>query len=140
MTGIRFKVLKKWCLDILKGLEYLHTQKPHPIVHRDLKCDNLFINSHKGTIMIGDLGFAGIVDQNITGSVLGTPGYLAPEVLDEKYDSLVDIYSLGMCILEISTRQPPFYECKNNPYHIIQKVKLVQTGKKRRKAVKFAKS
>ena len=44
IPDIRFKVLKKWCIDVLKGLEYLHTQQPYPVVHRDLKCDNIFIN------------------------------------------------------------------------------------------------
>jgi len=101
----------------------LHSQKPDPIVHRDLKCDNIFINSHKGDILIGDLGYASILSNHVMGSVLGTPEYMAPEVLEESYDITIDIYSFGMCVLEISTRMSPYYECKGNPYQIYHKLK-----------------
>lgn len=117
-------MLKRWCLEILKGLEYLHSQKPDPIVHRDLKCDNIFINSHKGNIMIGDLGYASILSNHSKGSVLGTPEYMAPEVLEEHYTISIDIYSFGMCVLEISTHLSPYYECNGNPYQIYHKVGL----------------
>lgn len=54
----KLKVLQSWCRQILKGLQYLHTRKPHPIVHRDIKCDNIFINGATGEVKIGDLGLA----------------------------------------------------------------------------------
>ena len=54
----RLKVIKGWCKEILQGLVYLHEQKPHPIIHRDLKCDNILINSYNGEIRIGDLGLS----------------------------------------------------------------------------------
>lgn len=122
MSEIRFKVLKKWCTEILKGLEYLHCQSPHPIVHRDLKCDNIFINSHKGNIIIGDLGFASVLSNEFKGSVLGTPEYMAPEIFEEHYDISVDIYSFGMCVLEMATNLSPYHECRANPYQIYKKV------------------
>jgi len=53
----RLKVIKKWCIEILQGLNYLHTQLT-PIIHRDLKCDNIFINANSGDIRIGDLGLS----------------------------------------------------------------------------------
>jgi len=49
---IRWKIIKRWCRQILKGLEYLHGHEP-PIIHRDLKCDNIFINGSSGDLRIG---------------------------------------------------------------------------------------
>ena len=43
VKNIKLKVIKKWCRQILNGLNYLHSHNP-PIIHRDLKCDNIFIN------------------------------------------------------------------------------------------------
>ena len=40
---LKQKVIKNWCRQILEGLDYLHT-RPDPVIHRDLKCDNIFIN------------------------------------------------------------------------------------------------
>ncbi|KAJ8983506.1 hypothetical protein NQ317_005164 [Molorchus minor] len=51
------KVLKSWCRQILKGLAFLHSRSP-PIIHRDLKCDNIFITGTTGSVKIGDLGLA----------------------------------------------------------------------------------
>jgi WNK lysine deficient protein kinase len=53
----KLKVIKKWCHEVLEGLNYLHNQ-PIPIIHRDIKCDNIFINSNSGEIKIGDLGLS----------------------------------------------------------------------------------
>ena len=54
---IRWKIFKRWTIQILKGLEYLHSQDP-PIIHRDLKCDNIFINGTSGDLRIGDFGLS----------------------------------------------------------------------------------
>ena len=51
------EVLKRWAWQILCGLVYLHGHNP-PIIHRDLKCDNIFINGAQGVVKIGDLGLA----------------------------------------------------------------------------------
>ena len=50
-------MLKRWAWQILCGLVYLHGHDP-PIIHRDLKCDNIFINGAQGVVKIGDLGLA----------------------------------------------------------------------------------
>ncbi len=50
-------VLKRWAYQILQGLLYLHGHDP-PVIHRDLKCDNIFVNGNTGVIKIGDLGLA----------------------------------------------------------------------------------
>ena len=57
---IRWKIAKRWAKQILKGLEYLHNHDP-PIVHRDLKCDNIFINGTSGDLRIGDLGLSTVI-------------------------------------------------------------------------------
>ena len=54
---VDLKALKNWSRQILSGLEYLHSRDP-PVVHRDIKLENIFINSHSGEIKIGDLGLA----------------------------------------------------------------------------------
>ena len=50
---INQRVLKSWCRQILKGLHFLHTRSP-PVIHRDLKCDNIFITGPTGSVKIGD--------------------------------------------------------------------------------------
>lgn len=54
----------------------------------------------------------------------GTPEFMAPELYDEEYNELVDIYSFGMCILEMITCEYPYSECKN-PAQIYKKVTSV---------------
>ena len=68
----KLKVIKKWCHEVLEGLAYLHSQEV-PIIHRDIKCDNIFINSNSGEIKIGDLGLSTTMKHSYTSSVLGTP-------------------------------------------------------------------
>lgn len=67
---INVKVLKSWCRQILKGLQFLHT-RPHPVIHRDLKCDNIFITGTTGSVKIGDLGLATLKNQSHAKSVIG---------------------------------------------------------------------
>jgi len=117
---IRWKIAKRWAIQILKGLEYLHSQKP-PIIHRDLKCDNIFINGTSGDLRIGDLGLSTVMSNKGKLSVLGTPEFMAPELYDEAYDQTIDIYAFGMCMLEIFTKELPYREC-TNPAQIYKKV------------------
>lgn len=46
--------------------------------------------------------------------IAGTPEFMAPELYEEEYNELVDIYSFGMCILELITCEYPYSECKNH--------------------------
>lgn len=64
------KVLRSWCRQILKGLLFLHTRTP-PIIHRDLKCDNIFITGPTGSVKIGDLGLATLKRASFAKSVIG---------------------------------------------------------------------
>ena len=70
-------MLKRWAWQILCGLVYLHGHNP-PIIHRDLKCDNIFINGAQGVVKIGDLGLATLLrartaPQSVLGAALGWP-------------------------------------------------------------------
>ena len=118
---IKLSIVRKWARQILEGLEFLHNEG---IIHRDVKCDNIFINGTIGDIVIGDLGIARIMSE--TGSaktVLGTPEFMAPEMYDEKYNSSCDIYSFGLTLLEIVTGKVPYSECSSIP-QIWKKVTL----------------
>ncbi|XP_038725467.1 serine/threonine-protein kinase WNK8-like isoform X2 [Tripterygium wilfordii] len=117
---VDIKAIKNWARQILRGLHYLHSHNP-PIIHRDLKCDNIFVNGNNGEVKIGDLGLAAVMQQPTARSVIGTPEFMAPELYDEEYNELVDIYSFGMCILEMVTCEYPYSECRN-PAQIYKKV------------------
>ncbi|KAI7860537.1 kinase-like domain-containing protein [Circinella umbellata] len=114
------KVVKRWSRQILKGLAYLHGHDP-PIIHRDIKCDNIFINGAYGEVKIGDMGTAEMkMGKKYT--VIGTPEFMAPEMYEEMgYSEKVDIYAFGMCLLEMATGEYPYGEC-TNPAQIYKKV------------------
>ncbi|KAL9234153.1 hypothetical protein vseg_009053 [Gypsophila vaccaria] len=107
------KAIKNWAKQILKALNYLHSHNP-PIIHRDLKCENVFVNGYSGKVKIGDLGFARELDHACARSVTGTPGFMAPELYNEEYNQLVDVYAFGMCMLQMVTREEPYHECRNH--------------------------
>ncbi|KAJ1385159.1 Serine/threonine-protein kinase, active site [Sesbania bispinosa] len=117
---VNIRAVKHWCRQILRGLLYLHSHDP-PVIHRDLKCDNIFINGNQGEVKIGDLGLAAILRKSHAAHCVGTPEFMAPEVYEEAYNELVDIYSFGMCVLEMVTFEYPYSEC-NHPAQIYKKV------------------
>jgi serine/threonine protein kinase len=129
---VSLRQIKRYCADILAAVAYLHTPstsasqpsstgtaqvtgdgsiigeragKP-TVIHRDLKCDNIFIQEK--TIKIGDLGLATTDGR----TVLGTPEFMAPEMYESGYSVGVDIYAFGMCVLEMITGRSPFSEFK----------------------------
>ncbi|XP_012569973.1 serine/threonine-protein kinase WNK1 isoform X2 [Cicer arietinum] len=122
---VNIRAVKHWCIQILRGLLYLHSHDP-PVIHRDLKCDNIFVNGNQGEVKIGDLGLAAILRKSHAAHCVGTPEFMAPEVYEEAYNELVDIYSFGMCILEMVTFEYPYSECT----HPAQIYKKVISGKK----------
>lgn len=125
---VDIQAIKIWARQILEGLVYLHGHDP-PVIHRDLKCDNIFVNGHLGQVKIGDLGLAAILrGSHRAHSVIGTPEFMAPELYEENYNELVDVYSYGMCVLEMITCEYPYSEC-TNPAQIYKKV---TSGKKPR--------
>ena len=72
---INQRVLKSWCRQIIKGLHFLHTRSP-PVIHRDLKCDNIFITGPTGSVKIGDLGLATLKNKSFAKSVIGESFYV----------------------------------------------------------------
>jgi WNK lysine deficient protein kinase len=119
---VSLRAVRSWARQLLGGLAYLHARDP-PVIHRDLKCDNIFVNGHQGQVKIGDLGLAAVLGRRggAAHSVIGTPEFMAPEMYDEEYDERVDVYAFGMCMLEILTVEYPYSEC-SNPAQIYKKV------------------
>ena len=93
--------------EILLGLEYLHSQN---IIHRDIKCLNLFITKDRH-IKIGDLGVSTITSgmDNLHYTRVGTPLYISPELVKQKpYDFKTDIWSFGCSLYHLASLEPPF--------------------------------
>lgn len=122
--------VRRWCNQILQGLDYLHNCKPS-IVHRDMKIENLLLSA-SGDIKIVDYGVARFIDEkkrteqtnmNLTRFV-GTPTFMAPEMYetDVSYDFKVDIYAFGMVMLEIVACETPYSVCRGDPHKILVKL------------------
>lgn len=123
---ICMRAVKDWARQILRGLAYLHSQDP-PVIHRDLKCENIFINCCNGKVKIGDFGFATVLQgSSHVCSAVGTPEFMAPEMFEEDYNELVDVYAFGMCMLQLLTLECPYSECKS----LAQVYKKATTGVK----------
>ena len=104
---LRFKeeTIWEWLIQILEGLKYLHDNK---IMHRDLKCANIFLMK-SGILKLGDLNVSKIAKMGMAQTQTGTPYYISPEIWKEQpYDYKCDIWSVGCIIYEICTLRPPF--------------------------------
>ena len=119
----RLRLVKLWCQEILKGLKYLHEHVP-PIIHRDIKCENIFINKNTGEVKIGDLGLGIILkDVEYADQFCGTIEYCSPEVYQKKYGVKCDIYSLGISMIEMITGEKPYSECKGQILAVCEKIR-----------------
>eukprot|EP00742_Colponemidia_sp_Colp-10_P007306 GILJ01007857.1.p1 GENE.GILJ01007857.1~~GILJ01007857.1.p1 ORF type:complete len:644 (-),score=74.22 GILJ01007857.1:42-1973(-) len=93
-------------LEIARGLAFLHEEIRPPVLHRDLKSANIFLD-HNGTACIGDFGLSSHVESMQSADVYGTHGYIDPGFLKTGiYSSASDVYSFGVILMELFTGQP----------------------------------
>ena len=93
-------------IDMCRALEMCNR---HNILHRDIKPQNIFV-SNAGDYKLGDFGIAKTVAQNMGGTRIGTPRYMAPEVFSaQPYGHSADIYSLGLVLYwMLNEKRMPF--------------------------------
>ncbi|PIN00876.1 Serine/threonine protein kinase [Handroanthus impetiginosus] len=105
---IRFKI----AMDAAEGLSYLHHDCAPPIVHRDVKSNNILLDADYGA-RVADFGVAKVVEVNAKGTksmsvIAGSCGYIAPEyAYTLRVNEKSDIYSFGVVILELVTGKLP---------------------------------
>jgi WD40 repeat protein/tRNA A-37 threonylcarbamoyl transferase component Bud32 len=106
--------LPGWLPAVASALDFMHEQR---YIHRDVKPDNILFDDH-GHAYLSDFGIAKVLAgkkqtkqtfQTATGIVLGTPQYMAPElVLGQSYDGRVDQYALAVTVYELLCGRVPF--------------------------------
>ena len=88
-----------------RGLKALHDIN---ILHRDLKCANVFCTSDR-CYKLGDLNVSKVAKRGMARTQPGTPYYTSPEVWNDRpYDAKCDVWSLGCVVYEMATLRPPF--------------------------------
>lgn len=116
------KEARDTCKILLEAVGHMH--KNH-VAHRDLKPENLLLLSKDddSTVKIADFGFAKKVqEQNSLTTQCGTPGYVAPEILEgTPYDERADMWSVGVILYILLGGYPPFIE--NNQRDLFRKIR-----------------
>ena len=122
--------------NMLKALAYMHY---HKVVHRALKSSNLILMSkiNDYDIRIKDFDLATYIKPNeVLKLKCGTPGYKAPEILEDiGYDEKSDIFSAGVIMCELLTGRPVFKG--KSPNEILEKTKNVKSTIQRHTGIRF---
>lgn len=106
-SPIPVEEIVKLSQQILHGVKHAHERG---VVHKDLKTQNILLDEHKN-VKITDFGIADIIDEDVTRtqSLMGTPQYIAPEILNrESLTAQSDLYSVGIVMYEMCVMQVPF--------------------------------
>jgi serine/threonine-protein kinase len=107
-------------LEVGDALAHAHS---FGIIHRDVKPENVMVRKD-GAVKLMDFGVAQVVDlerMTVTGQILGSPAYMAPEVLDGKtLDFRSDIFSLGVMLYQMATGVLPF--AGKNPHEVLKRI------------------
>lgn len=100
-------VARSWLRQLLLGLRHMHTQA---VIHRDLKSSNVFLSRKRQHLCVGDFGISTCLDSvSFANSSVGTPAYMAPEVMQgEKYEFQADMWSVGCIAFELCALCVPF--------------------------------
>lgn len=106
------KLVAVYIYQVLQGLAYLHVQGT---IHRDIKGANI-LTTKDGLAKLADFGVATKIAQLDDDSVVGTPNWMAPEVIEMNgATSASDIWSLGCTIVELLTGKPPYHNLQQMP-------------------------
>ncbi|KAF2314626.1 hypothetical protein GH714_028023 [Hevea brasiliensis] len=123
--ALRTATAVRFALDIARGLNYLHENKP-PIIHRDLEPSNV-LRDDSGHLKVADFGVSKLLtvkeDKPLTCQDTSCR-YVAPEVFkNEEYDTKVDVFSFALILQEMIEGCPPFSASKNVKFqnHMLQK-------------------
>jgi len=119
-TYYRVNDAKQCAINLLKAVAFLHERH---VCHRDLKPENLLLkdSSSENEVKIADFGFSKRSTERMS-TQCGTPGYVAPEILEYKdYGLAVDIWSAGVVLYTLLAGYPPFLE--NDQKELFRKIK-----------------
>ncbi|XP_047203315.1 dual serine/threonine and tyrosine protein kinase [Girardinichthys multiradiatus] len=120
-SGLSLRERLQIALDVVEGIRFLHSQG---LVHRDIKLKNVLLDK-QNRAKITDLGFCK-PEAMMSGSIVGTPIHMAPELFTGKYDNSVDVYAFGILFWYLCTgsvKLPEAFEKCSSKDHLWNNVK-----------------